>query len=54
MWAQHLCLCSPDEALASHLGGKDEETVADPQRQVEEQSGGFGLIMELTVKGNFY
>jgi len=54
MWAQHLCCCSPGEALASHLEGNQEETIADSQRQVEEQSSGFGLIMELTVKENFY
>lgn len=54
MWAQHLCLCSPGEALASHLEGKQEETIADSQRQVEEQSSGFDLIMEWTVKENFY
>lgn len=52
LWAHHLCLCGPGRVLASHSEGKQEETISDSLRQVEEQSSGFGLIMELT-RGKF-
>lgn len=52
MWAHHLCLCSSGRALASDFKGKQEETISDSLTQVEEQSSGFGLIMELT-RGKF-
>lgn len=48
----HLCLFSPHRALASHLEAKWEEIISDSLRQVQEQSSGFGLIMELT-RGKF-